>query len=74
MGCAIRSPYMVLSFVGLIVVPDFGLTELGLVDVVRQEFAPLLLQDADGGALACRCVSHDHPVHALADGWSKGRS
>jgi len=74
MGCAVRSPYMVLSFVGLIVVPDFGLTELGLVDVVRQEFAPLLLQDADGGALACRCVSHDHPVHALADGWSKGRS
>jgi adenine deaminase len=68
MGCRIRSPYMVLSFVGLIVVPDFGLTELGLVDVVRQEFAPLLLQDANGGVLACRCASHDHPVHALAEG------
>jgi adenine deaminase len=67
LGCAIRSPYMVLSFVGLIVVPDFGLTELGLVDVVRQEFAPLVLQDADGGVLPCRCPGHDHPVHALAD-------
>jgi adenine deaminase len=74
MGCAIRSPYMVLSFVGLIVVPDFGLTELGLVDVVRQEFAPLLLQDADGGVLACRCAGHNHPVHALADDWSRGRA
>jgi adenine deaminase len=74
MGCAIRSPYMVLSFIGLIVVPDFGLTELGLVDVVRQEFAPLLLQDAGGGVLACRCAGHDHPVHALADAWSRGRA
>jgi adenine deaminase len=74
MGCEIRSPFMVLSFVGLIVVPDFGLTELGLVDVVRQEFAPLLLQDAEGGVLACRCVSHDHPVHTQADAWSAGRS
>jgi len=73
MGCGIRSPYMVLSFVGLIVVPDFGLTELGLVDVVRQEFAPLLLQDAEGGVLACRCASHEHPVHALADGWAVRR-
>jgi adenine deaminase len=74
LGCEIRAPFMVLSFVGLIVVPDFGLTELGLVDVVRQEFAPLLLQDAEGGVLACRCVSHDHPVHALAYGWSEGRA
>jgi adenine deaminase len=73
LGCRIRSPYMVLSFVGLIVVPDFGLTELGLVDVVRQEFAPLLLQDADGGVLACRCASHDHPVHALAEEWAVQR-
>jgi adenine deaminase len=73
MGCGIRSPYMVLSFVGLIVVPDFGLTDLGLVDVVRQEFAPLLLQDADGGVLACRCASHDHPVHALAETWAVRR-
>jgi adenine deaminase len=73
MGCGIRSPYMVLSFVGLIVVPDFGLTDLGLVDVVRQEFAPLLLQDAVGGVLACRCASHDHPVHALAETWAVRR-
>ena len=74
MGCGIRSPYMVLSFVGLIVVPDFGLTELGLVDVVAQEFAPLLLQDAGGGVLACRCASHDHRVHALAESWAEERT
>jgi len=66
MGCPIRAPYMVLSFVGLIVVPDFGLTELGLVDVARQEFAPLLLQDEQGAVLPCRCPGHDHPVHRLA--------
>jgi adenine deaminase len=71
LGCAIRSPYMVLSFVGLIVVPDFGLTELGLVDVVRQEFAPLVLQDAAGAVLPCRCPGHDHPVHALAERWAE---
>jgi len=58
MGCPISAPYMVLSFVGLIVVPDFGLTELGLVDVPRQEFAPLVLQAADGTVLACRCPGH----------------
>jgi adenine deaminase len=73
MGCGIRSPYMVLSFVGLIVVPDFGLTELGLVDVAAQEFAPLLLQDAGGGVLPCRCASHDHPVHALAAALAEDR-
>jgi adenine deaminase len=41
LGCVIRSPYMVLSFVGLAAVPDFGLTDRGLVDVLRQEFAPV---------------------------------
>lgn len=67
MGCAIRSPYMVLSFVGLTVVPDFGVSDLGLVDVARQEFAPLLLQSRDGGVLACRCPSHDFPIHRLVE-------
>jgi adenine deaminase len=73
LGCVIRSPYMVLSFVGLAAVPDFGLTDLGLVDVLRQEFAPLLLQDGDGQVMACRCARHDQPVHALAETWSVQR-
>jgi adenine deaminase len=47
LGCRIRSPYMVLSFVGLVVVPEFGLSDLGLVDVARQELVPLVLA-ADG--------------------------
>lgn len=55
LGCDVRAPYMVLSFVGMVVVPDFGVTERGFVDVVRQEFAPLVLQDATGGPLSCRC-------------------
>jgi adenine deaminase len=67
MGCSVRAPYMVLSFVGFMVVPDFGVTELGFIDVAAQEFAPLVLEDPGGMRLACRCVTHDHPVHALAD-------
>jgi adenine deaminase len=55
LGCRIRAPYMVLSFVGMVVVPDFGVTERGFVDVVEQEFAPLVLQDAAGAPLSCRC-------------------
>ncbi|PRY17231.1 adenine deaminase C-terminal domain-containing protein [Kineococcus rhizosphaerae] len=55
LGCRVRAPYMVLSFVGMVVVPDFGVTERGFVDVVQQEFAPLVLQDATGSPLTCRC-------------------
>lgn len=44
LGCAIPSPYIVLSFVGLYALPDMGVTELGLIDTARQEFTELLLQ------------------------------
>jgi adenine deaminase len=67
LGCTLRAPYMVLSFVGFMVVPDFGVTELGFIDVASQEFAPLVLEDIAGIPLPCRCISHDHPIHALAD-------
>jgi adenine deaminase len=43
LGCEIASPYIVLSFVGLYVVPDLGITELGLIDAASQQFVDVLL-------------------------------
>jgi len=66
LGCRIRSPFMVLSFVGLGVVPDLGLTELGLIDSESQSFIDLVLTTGPDG-LACRCPNHDFPVHAIME-------
>jgi adenine deaminase len=66
LGCRIRSPFMVLSFVGLGVVPDLGLTELGLIDATSQSFIDLVLSVGPDG-IACRCPNHDFPVHALME-------
>jgi adenine deaminase len=42
-GCRIASPFMILSFVGLAAVPEFGVTERGLIDVATQTFlSPVL--------------------------------
>ncbi|GAA1705288.1 adenine deaminase [Microbacterium sediminicola] len=43
LGCAIPSPYIILSFVGLYVVPDLGVTERGLIDTTTQSFVDVLL-------------------------------
>ncbi|MDQ1127897.1 adenine deaminase [Microbacterium sp. SORGH_AS 888] len=43
LGCRIPSPYIILSFVGLYVVPDLGITERGLIDVAGQQFVDVLL-------------------------------
>ncbi len=43
LGCTIPSPYIILSFVGLYVVPDLGVTELGLIDALSQSFVDVLL-------------------------------
>jgi len=64
LGCNIRSPFMILAFVGLAGVPDLGLTELGLIETASQSFTPLVLA---GGPAACRCPSHSYPVHSLMD-------
>lgn len=45
-GCRIPSPFMILSFVGLAVVPELGLTELGLIDVATQSFVDVVLGPA----------------------------
>ncbi len=66
LGCGIRSPFMILAFVGLAGVPDLGLTELGLIDTASQQFIPVVL-DASGTTAACRCPSHAHAIHRLMD-------
>ncbi|WP_420637853.1 adenine deaminase [Candidatus Poriferisocius sp.] len=57
LGCRIPSPYMILAFVGLAGVPDYGLTEKGLIDTFTQSFLPVLV--------CCRCPQH---IHAGTDG------
>lgn len=43
LGCPMASPFIILSFVGLYVVPDYGITEWGLIDTPAQEFIDVLL-------------------------------
>jgi len=45
LGCSLPSPYMALSFLGLAVVPELRLTDMGLVDVPQGRLVPLA---ADG--------------------------
>jgi adenine deaminase len=57
LGCRIPSPYIILSFVGLYVVPDLGITELGLIDAFEQEFVDVLLP---GPVDACGHAPEEH--------------
>ncbi|MCS5720735.1 amidohydrolase family protein [Herbiconiux sp. CPCC 203407] len=57
LGCTIPSPYIILSFVGLYVVPDLGLTERGLIDALTQSFVDVLVPV--GGHLD-RCGHEGH--------------
>ncbi len=41
--CPLRAPYMTLSFMALLVIPDLKLSDLGLFDGARFEFAPVVL-------------------------------
>ncbi|SFQ10124.1 Adenine deaminase [Oscillibacter sp. PC13] len=45
MGCQIESPFMIMAFIGLAGVPDLGLTEKGLIDVVTQTFTDVIVAD-----------------------------
>lgn len=40
LGCVLPSPYMALSFLGLAVVPELRLTDMGLVDVALSRLVP----------------------------------
>lgn len=46
LGATARDPFMVMSFLGLEVIPELKLTDRGLVNVTRMEFVPLFV-DAD---------------------------
>ena len=52
LGCTMDAPFMILAFVGLAGVPDYGLTERGLIDAASQRFVPVVQ--------CCRCPSHVH--------------
>jgi adenine deaminase len=78
LGCKIKSPFMIMSFVGLVAVPDLGLTELGLVDCKTQDLMDVVLPCEPAGnfgpladsrtvKICCRCPSHAHDVHAMMD-------
>ena len=40
-GCRLNNPNMQLSFLGLVVIPELRISDLGIVDVARFEFIPL---------------------------------
>lgn len=42
-GCEIPAPFMALSFISLPTVPELGLTDKGLVDVLKHRLIPLVL-------------------------------
>jgi adenine deaminase len=44
LGCALRDPFMTLSFLPLEVIPALKLTDRGLVDVERFDFVPLWVE------------------------------
>ncbi|MEE4661364.1 MAG: adenine deaminase C-terminal domain-containing protein [Halieaceae bacterium] len=55
LGCQLHSPFMILAFVGLAGVPDYGLTEKGLIDAPTQRFIPVVV--------CCRCPQHVHDIN-----------
>lgn len=80
LGCTMDVPFLIASFVGLVAVPDLGLTELGLVAGGGKKLINPVLPvkghaSADDGEqptvqgvrVCCRCPSHGHEVHRLMD-------
>jgi adenine deaminase len=43
LGCEIHAPFMIIAFVGLNGVPDYGLTERGLIDVPSQQLIDVVI-------------------------------
>ena len=42
LGCPLQAPFMALSFISLPTVPELGLTDMGLVDVLQHKLIPLI--------------------------------
>jgi adenine deaminase len=59
LGSTLNSPFMILAFVGLAGVPDYGLTEKGLIDSRTMSFIPVLV--------CCRCPQHAHRPAGVAE-------
>ena len=47
LGCPLRAPYMALSFMALLVIPEIKLSDRGLFDATRFEFMPLFKENPD---------------------------
>lgn len=45
MGCTISAPFMILSFISLPSVPDLGLTDMGLIDVLNHKLIPVEVEE-----------------------------
>lgn len=45
LGSTLRSPYMTLSFMALLVIPEIKLSDRGLFDANQFEFMPLFVPD-----------------------------
>jgi len=43
-GCTLPAPFMTLSFISLPTVPELGITDLGLVDVLQHKLIPLIAE------------------------------
>lgn len=43
-GCTLAAPFMTLSFIGHPAIPKLAPTDMGLVDVSKQEFIPLIIE------------------------------
>lgn len=41
LGCPLPTPFMTLSFISLPTVPELGLTDLGVIDVLAHKIIPL---------------------------------
>ena len=41
-GCTLNNPNMQLSLLGLVVIPELRISDLGLVDVTKFEFVPVI--------------------------------
>ena len=41
-GCTINNPNMQLSLLGLVVIPELRISDLGLVDVTKFDFIPVI--------------------------------
>ena len=44
LGCEMAAPFMTLSFISLPTVPDLGLTDVGLIDVLKHTTCALVLE------------------------------